>query len=169
MGRRANLSVPSIGPRAACVTAMCVCVQVLGFGRTETSPQGERLFVTRLVLTGCEHGGWLHCVCGKAAREGAAWEGRGVCEGDSGGPVVYRGAQVAVTSMGPTACATDGRAGEALTSVFTALRRYVPLLNTTVLETESALRMSRVALAGAARRAPASLLALAWLSTCALL
>jgi hypothetical protein len=68
-----------------------VCVgQVLGFGRTERSTLGEELFLVRLKLVGCERGAWLHCVCGVAAGR----DPRGVCSGDSGGPVLYHGAQV---------------------------------------------------------------------------
>lgn len=60
--------------------------QVLGFGRTERTALGERLFAVRLRLARCERGdAWLHCVCGVGD------EPSGVCSGDSGGPVLYRG------------------------------------------------------------------------------
>lgn len=51
---------------------------------------GEELFSVRLQLVFCERGAWFHCVCGVAAGR----DGRGVCSGDSGGPVLYRGVQV---------------------------------------------------------------------------
>ncbi|XP_022834691.1 chymotrypsin-1-like [Spodoptera litura] len=119
-------------------------VQVLGYGRTEKSLLGEELFEVRLRLVLCERGAWFHCVCGvgvERSGEGA----RGVCSGDSGGPVLYRGAQVGVTSMGPLECAT-GRAdpSEGATSVFTALYNYADLVNATIHDTETTLRMRKI-------------------------
>ncbi|XP_050553526.1 chymotrypsin-1 [Spodoptera frugiperda] len=119
-------------------------VQVLGYGRTEKSLLGEELFEVRLRLVLCERGAWFHCVCGVgAARSGDG--ARGVCSGDSGGPVLYRGAQVGVTSMGPLECAT-GRAdpAEGATSVFTALYNYADLVNATIHDTDSTLRMRKI-------------------------
>lgn len=125
---------------------------MLGFGHTDASATHEELALVKLELVYCERGAWFHCVCGTTRRvaggagTGAA-AGRGVCAGDSGGPVVYRGAQVAVTSMGPTECAVEGGAGERSTSVFTALYRYADLINATISDTESALRMHRLSAA----------------------
>ncbi|XP_021199089.2 trypsin, alkaline B [Helicoverpa armigera] len=125
-------------------------VQVLGYGRTEKSSLGEELFEVRLRLVWCERGAWFHCVCGVGgARAGSS--ARGVCSGDSGGPVLYRGAQVAVTSMGPLECAgarldpADGA-----TSVFTALYNYADLINATIYDTEAALRMRKIGESAAA-------------------
>lgn len=125
-------------------------MQVLGFGRTERSVLGEELFSARLRVVACERGAWFHCACGAAAGDTAA----GVCAGDSGGPVLYRGAQVGVTSMGPLECAGGGARGGAGggTSVFTALARYAVLINGTMHAADAALHMERLS---AARRTPA--------------
>ncbi|CAH0747805.1 unnamed protein product [Diatraea saccharalis] len=133
-------------------------VKVLGFGRTERSVLGEELFVVRLQLVFCERGAWFHCVCGVAAGR----DPRGVCSGDSGGPVIYKGAQVGVTSMGPMECTPvssntigifDGGNSTnstsslirmpptGATSVFTSLYNYADLINATIHDTEQALRM----------------------------
>ncbi|XP_072935429.1 kallikrein-2-like [Epargyreus clarus] len=115
-------------------------VQVLGFGRTERSVLGEELFGARLRLARCAQAQWLHCVCGIA--RGSA---RGVCSGDSGGPVLYRDVQVGVTSMGPVECAhARGLPAEGATSVFTSLYQYADVVNATIADTEAALRMLRV-------------------------
>ncbi|XP_026764510.2 chymotrypsin-1-like [Galleria mellonella] len=120
-------------------------VQVLGFGRTEWSLLGEELFSVRLRLAACERGAWLHCACGVAA----AREPRGVCAGDSGGPVLYSGVQVGVTSMGPLECVN--RAGPqpdfSATSVFTTVYNYASLINATILNTENELRMREIGVA----------------------
>lgn len=121
-------------------------VQVLGFGHTEARATHEELALVRLELVYCERGAWFHCVCGRA-RRGAAGGPRGVCAGDSGGPVLYRGVQVAVTSMGPTECSAAGGAGERSTSVFTSLYRYADLVNSTITDAEGALAMSRLSAA----------------------
>ncbi|XP_039745422.1 chymotrypsin-1-like [Pararge aegeria] len=121
-------------------------VEVLGFGRTERSVLGEELRAVRLRLTACERASWRHCVCG------AADELRGVCSGDSGGPVMYRGALIGVTSMGPTQCAQAGAAPPAAaTSVFTALYPYADLIDATIRDTDS----GRVSAAACARRCDA--------------
>lgn len=65
-------------------------MQVLGFGRTERSTLGEELFSARLWSVACDRGTWFHCTCGVASGKDKA----GVCVGDSGGPVLYRGTQV---------------------------------------------------------------------------
>ncbi|XP_075991070.1 kallikrein 1-related peptidase b24-like [Anticarsia gemmatalis] len=134
-------------------------VQVLGFGRTETSQLGEELFEVRLKLVACERTAWFHCVCGVARQEAGVRALRGVCSGDSGGPVMYRGAQVGVTSMGPLECSmANAVPQEGATSVFTALFNYAELVNATIFDTEAALRMRIV---GSAPRAPPSPRALA--------
>lgn len=116
---------------------------MLGFGRTETSSLGEELFEVRLRLVSCERSSWKHCVCGEtAARAGSA---RGVCSGDSGGPVLYRGAQVGVTSMGPLECAAGlADPPDGASSVFTSLYQYADLVNATIHDTEKELHMRRV-------------------------
>ncbi|XP_059054676.1 coagulation factor IX-like [Achroia grisella] len=120
-------------------------VQVLGFGRTERSPLGEELFSVRLRLAACERGAWLHCACGAAP----ARDPRGVCAGDSGGPVLYKGLQVGVTSMGPVECARSaGRQPAAgATSVFTMLYNYADLVNATISNTDTQLRMRMISAA----------------------
>ncbi|CAH0600930.1 unnamed protein product [Chrysodeixis includens] len=136
-------------------------VQVLGYGRTEKSMQGEELFEVRLRLVFCERGAWFHCVCGvAAARTGGG--ARGVCSGDSGGPVLYRGAQVGVTSMGPLECAA-GKVdpAEGATSVFTALYNYADLINATIYDTEAALRMRMIPSGAVRAHAATALLAAA--------
>ena len=65
---------------------------MLGFGRTERSLLGEELFSADLRLVRCERSDWLYCVCGLAS----AAAPRGVCSGDSGGPVLYGGMPVGV-------------------------------------------------------------------------
>ncbi|XP_013187935.1 glandular kallikrein-like [Amyelois transitella] len=110
-------------------------VQVLGYGRTESTSLGEELLSVRLRLVDCERGAWRHCVCG-VSRGGA----RGVCSGDSGGPVVYRGMQVGVTSMGPLECSSENASWPArATSVFTALFPYADIINRTILEAEQSM------------------------------
>ncbi|XP_049865374.1 chymotrypsin-1-like [Pectinophora gossypiella] len=115
-------------------------VMVMGFGRTETvlRSSGEELFAVKLQLTFCERGAWFHCVCGMSS---ASKTERGVCSGDSGGPVVYRGIQIGVTSMGPLECATSrSTPAEGATSVFTTLFNYVDLINATMTDTENTLK-----------------------------
>ncbi|XP_063828459.1 glandular kallikrein-like [Ostrinia nubilalis] len=132
-------------------------VEVLGFGRTERSILGEELFSVKLQLVFCERGAWFHCVCGVAGGRDA----RGVCSGDSGGPVLYRGVQVGVTSMGPLECARAGVAPAAgATSVFTALYNYADLINATIHDTDAALRMRMIGAAPPRALAPAALLPL---------
>lgn len=139
--------------------------QVLGFGRTELLAQGERLVSARLRIVSCDRGTWVHCMCGVAGGTGCAPSPAGVCSGDSGGPVVYRGTQVAVTSMGPVECTGEegtggqfragntSRAGSGSRrgtpepppiSVFTTLYEYAPLINATIMDTENALHMFRL-------------------------
>lgn len=67
--------------------------QVLGFGRTDKADHGlgEELYAVKLKLIGCDRTTWTFCVCGTT--EGQA-DGRGVCSGDSGGPMIYNGSQV---------------------------------------------------------------------------
>ena len=134
---------------------------MLGFGSTEHSPKGEQLFETQLHLVPCERKNWERCVCGEGdttSRQGA----RGVCAGDSGGPVVYRGAQVGVTSMGPIECAAEPvDAVNGATSVFTSLYPYVMMLNDTMHNTDSTLRMRRIAPVAEASYPRAAPLALA--------
>lgn len=118
--------------------------QVLGYGRTERLNQGEELFQVTLRLVNCERGAWFHCMCGVAnpAKTGDAEAARGVCSGDSGGPVLYRGVQVGVTSMGPLECSsTRAEPPEGATSVFTSVYNYADLVNATIFDTEAALRM----------------------------
>ncbi|KAM3955039.1 trypsin alpha [Aphomia sociella] len=114
-------------------------VQVLGFGRTERSALGEELFAVRLQLVACERGAWFHCACGAASTR----DPRGVCSGDSGGPVLYNGVQVGVTSMGPLECASVAgpQPATGATSVFTAVYNYANLINATIHNTEAELRM----------------------------
>ncbi|CAG4928097.1 unnamed protein product [Colias eurytheme] len=112
-------------------------IKVLGFGRTERSILGEELFSVQLRLVGCEREGWYHCVCGVAQGR----DPRGVCSGDSGGPVLFEGVQVGVTSMGPTECSRAGALPPGATSVFTTLHQYADLVNATISDAEEALRM----------------------------
>ncbi|RVE42566.1 hypothetical protein evm_012779 [Chilo suppressalis] len=139
-------------------------VKVLGFGRTERLLLGEELFVVQLQLVFCSRGAWFHCVCGVATGR----DPRGVCSGDSGGPVIHNGAQVGVTSMGPMECMAisgpaiiTGGGGNATveppaslqapasgaTSVFTSLYNYADLINATIHDTEHALRMRMISAA----------------------
>lgn len=121
-------------------------VQVLGFGRTDRSPLGEELFQVRLRAVPCARGDWLHCVCA-VAKGNASRGGSGVCSGDSGGPVLVRGVQVGVTSMGPVQCGASDLGGPpspSATSVFTALPPYAPLILATINETDAFVAMSRL-------------------------
>lgn len=63
---------------------------------------GEELFSVKLQLVFCDRGSWFHCVCGVATGR----DRRGVCSGDSGGPVLYRGVQV--RTHGATCAAAAG-------------------------------------------------------------
>ncbi|XP_046973453.1 glandular kallikrein, prostatic-like [Vanessa cardui] len=115
-------------------------VQVLGFGRTERAVLGEELFSVELRLVGCERNDWIYCVCGVAK----AGMPRGVCSGDSGGPVLYNGVPVGVTSMGPVQCAQNSETPPAgSTSVFTSLYQYIDVINDTISDTEARLRLRR--------------------------
>ncbi|CAH2100504.1 unnamed protein product [Euphydryas editha] len=116
-------------------------VQVLGFGRTERAVLGEELFGVELRLVGCEREDWVYCVCG-VAKEGIP---RGVCSGDSGGPVLYQGVPIGVTSMGPVECKQNTVTPPVgATSVFTTLYQYSDVINATIQETEAELRMRRI-------------------------
>ncbi|XP_053600791.1 chymotrypsin-1-like, partial [Plodia interpunctella] len=116
-------------------------VQVLGFGRTEASNKGEELLTVFLRLVECDRNGWRHCVCGVSRSLELP---SGVCSGDSGGPVVYRGVQIGVTSMGPLSCASDANETFPLgaTSVFTAVFPYRDIINRTIREADSSMRRS---------------------------
>ncbi|KAJ0180825.1 hypothetical protein K1T71_002910 [Dendrolimus kikuchii] len=111
----------------------------------------HELFGVRLRATPCGRGTWVHCVCGVSAARG----GRGVCSGDSGGPVLLHGEQVGVTSMGPVECGR-ARAGAGAapppgaTSVFTALRPYAHLVSATINDTDASLAMRRLQRSGGA-------------------
>lgn len=67
----------------------------MGFGHKEqeSAPdfKGEELFGVTLELAFCERGAWFHCICGVPNPVARSQGSRGVCSGDSGGPVVYRG------------------------------------------------------------------------------
>ncbi|XP_047535208.1 chymotrypsin BII-like [Vanessa atalanta] len=111
-------------------------VKVLGFGRTERAVLGEELYSVELRLVGCERNEWIYCVCG-VAKVGMP---RGVCSGDSGGPVLYKGVPVGVTSMGPVQCAQNSETPPAgATSVFTSLYQYIDVINDTISDTEASL------------------------------
>ncbi|CAH0722090.1 unnamed protein product, partial [Brenthis ino] len=113
-------------------------IKVFGFGRTERSVLGEELFSVDLTLVPCEQSDWLYCVCGVAKSDSP----RGVCSGDSGGPILYEGQPVGVTSMGPTVCAHGSKTPPVgSTSVFTSLYQYSDIINATIEDTESAMRM----------------------------
>ncbi|CAG9575314.1 unnamed protein product [Danaus chrysippus] len=113
-------------------------VKVFGFGRTERSVLGEELFSVQLRLNGCERSDWIYCVCGVASRS----KPQGVCSGDSGGPVLYNGVPVGVTSMGPVECTQGGEGPPpGATSVFTSLHPYTDTINATIFDTEATLRM----------------------------
>ncbi|XP_026326804.1 chymotrypsin-1-like [Hyposmocoma kahamanoa] len=119
-------------------------VTILGFGRKEQDGppdfRGEALFSVNLQLTFCERGSWFHCICGIASPVVRS-QGGGVCTGDSGGPVLYRGSQIAVTSMGPTQCRKLFNSGmQGATSVFTTLYQYAKLINSTITKTDNMLR-----------------------------
>ncbi|XP_052737107.1 trypsin-1-like [Bicyclus anynana] len=133
-------------------------VQVFGFGRTERSALGEELFSVRLRLVPCDCDGWLHCVCGE--HDGS----RGVCSGDSGGPVLYNGYQIGVTSLGPAQCARAPGG----TSVLTALAPYAAVLDAT-LSDAGELRMHVIARACVTSPPRAALVALAALAALAAL
>lgn len=100
----------------------------------------------RLRMVQCDRASWLHCMCAVAAVSAPGLRSaRGVCSGDSGGPVLYHGAQIGVTSMGPTECSAERiDPPEGATSVFTALYNYADLVNATIADTEAALRMQRI-------------------------
>lgn len=134
-------------------------VQVMGFGRTDDASMAEELLAVPLRMVLCERASWVHCVCGQARRQEGST--RGVCTGDSGGPVLYEGVQVAVTSMGPVECASRQGPPDAATSVFTSLYEYADLINSTVLDTDAALRMNQIPvdMANRFRAAPALLAA----------
>ncbi|XP_061718357.1 uncharacterized protein LOC133525939 [Cydia pomonella] len=68
-------------------------VDVLGFGTTDEKPIARHLHRVRLLVQDCDREGWLHCACATGAE-------RGVCAGDSGGPVLYNGTQVHTTDLG---------------------------------------------------------------------
>lgn len=85
--------------REAIVIMPELASQVFGYGRTERSVLGEELFCVRLVMSRCARGSWVHCVCG------AARDLRGVCSGDSGGPVHYKGVQVHSSMLCAVCCA----------------------------------------------------------------
>ncbi|XP_049869323.1 trypsin-like [Pectinophora gossypiella] len=137
-----------------------VMVQVMGFGRTETAEAtlGEELFAVTLRLQNCERSSWFHCMCGLASPGERA---RGVCSGDSGGPVVYSGVQVGVTSMGPLECVTMADPTPGSTSVFTSLYQYADILNDTINNVPGVIKMSSVALDGASTPSPVAAVVLA--------
>ncbi|CAK1547971.1 unnamed protein product [Leptosia nina] len=118
-------------------------IKVLGFGRTERTLLGEELFSVDLMLVGCERDRWYHCMCAVAGEA----ESRGVCSGDSGGPVLYEGVQIGVTSMGPVECAEARPPPVGVTSVFTTLRQYADVINATITDMETALRMRKISAA----------------------
>lgn len=72
--------------------------------------KGEELFGVILQLTFCERGAWFHCICGISDSVGRSQGGRGVCSGDSGGPVLYRGLQVNYFTMTAGAISIDNLA-----------------------------------------------------------
>ncbi|CAK1599234.1 unnamed protein product [Parnassius mnemosyne] len=115
-------------------------VQVLGFGRTESTVLGEELCAARLRLTSCKRATWYHVICARGDQHG------GVCTGDSGGPLLFAGTQIAVTSMGPQTCVIAIPA-LASVSVFTILRPYIDILNATITDTDTALRMRMISAA----------------------
>ncbi|XP_022113091.2 chymotrypsin-1-like [Pieris rapae] len=121
-------------------------VTVLGFGRSERSALGEELFSVQLTATSCERTGWEPCICGLAPSVA-----RAVCSGDSGGPVLYQGVQVGVTSMGPVECSTARPPPVGATSVFTWLQPSAALLNATLTGADAALRMSIISRAPPSR------------------
>ncbi|XP_026333063.1 trypsin-like, partial [Hyposmocoma kahamanoa] len=118
-------------------------IEVLGFGRTDKSDSslGEELYGVKLKLVGCDRSTWTFCMCGTSVGLSG---GRGVCSGDSGGPMTYNGSQIGVTSMGPIECATRTTPGPTAISVFTSLHEYASLISHTIDDTENALKMTRV-------------------------
>ncbi|XP_048005861.1 chymotrypsin-1-like [Leguminivora glycinivorella] len=130
-------------------------IDILGYGMTEVKPAGERLREVRLKLASCGREAWRHCAC-------AVGPASGVCSGDSGGPVLYNGTQIGVMSMGPVECGAPaplgGRAAPEAVSVFTALRPYAALINATIYDVDSALKMREVARSAARRRARVDIL-----------
>ncbi|KPJ20328.1 Transmembrane protease serine 9 [Papilio machaon] len=131
-------------------------LQVLGFGRSESSALGEEMWGARLRLARCGRATWYHVVCGAgavepaSARAAGAGAAGGVCAGDSGGPLLFGRTQVAVTSLGPRECGPTGDEGEpplSALSVFTTLRPYVDVLNATMTDTDAELRMRMISAA----------------------
>lgn len=133
-------------------------VRVFGFGRTERAAPGEELYTVRLQLVACARARWTHCACAAAADRLAG--GAGVCAGDSGGPVVFEGAQVGVASMGPAECRAGAAPGPRATSVLTSLHQYAAIINATLTGAGRQLRMRGWEVSRAPRTAAPAALAL---------
>ncbi|XP_063547579.1 uncharacterized protein LOC134755030 [Cydia strobilella] len=117
----------------------------------------------RLRLAACGREGWRHCACAVGAVSG-------VCSGDSGGPVLYNGTQIGVMSMGPVECGAPsplgGQGSAAAVSVFTMLRPYAQLINSTIYDVDTAIRMREVARSAARRRTGVEVVCAASLLLC---
>ncbi|KAI5643618.1 trypsin domain-containing protein [Phthorimaea operculella] len=116
-------------------------VTILGFGKTTDANAGENLYSVKLQMGNCHRKSWLNCFCGSAIGK----EQRGVCSGDSGGPVIYNGVQVGVTSMGPVECVSFRSAlPEEATSVFTSTFPYKSLIKNTIHTAEKQIELKRL-------------------------
>ncbi|KAJ2938848.1 hypothetical protein O0L34_g18476 [Tuta absoluta] len=121
-------------------------VTVLGYGKTNDAQKaGENLYAVKLRMDSCYRDSWLHCFCGNAIGQ----EQRGVCSGDSGGPVVYKRVQVGVTSMGPVECVSiRSDLPEEASSVFTSTYHYQNLIQRTINNAEKEIEIKRARMSG---------------------
>ncbi|XP_026313972.1 mite allergen Der f 6-like [Hyposmocoma kahamanoa] len=120
-------------------------VEVLGFGRTtKYEPAwalGNQLFAAKLTLVKCDRTTWSFCICAMSGSDNP----RGVCSGDSGGPMVYNGSQIGITSMGPQECSRNNISGATtITSVFTTLHQYADIITRTIDDRKGSKQMTLI-------------------------